>query len=37
MMARRRMWALTHVQRQALLDHRDHDPRPMSVNGVLPW
>ncbi len=24
---RRRMWELTHVQRQALLDHRDHDPR----------
>ncbi len=27
-MARRRRLELTEVQRQALIDHRDHDPRP---------
>ncbi len=27
-MARRRTLELTDVQRQELLDHRDHDPRP---------
>ncbi len=27
-MARRRRLELTEVQRQSLIDHRDHDPRP---------